>query len=446
MSINKIKSRVKECIDKRKKEIIALGEDIYKNPETGFKEFETSQKVVDKFKDLKLEYVQAGNIPGVKATIDTGKPGPGLAIIGELDSVICSEHPHSNPKTGAVHACGHNVQIAVMTGAAIGLLDSGVIDSLSGKIHLIAVPAEEYIEVGFRKELRDKDIIRYLGGKPEFLVRGLLDDVDLAALLHLNASGTSKMKIQESSNGCIVKMIKYTGKAAHAGGAPHNGINALYAANIGLSAINALRETFRECDYIRVHPIITKGGDIVNVIPSEVYIETFVRGKAVEAIMDANKKVDRALAGGAVAMGAEVLIEDLPGYFPAHYMKELRSMTKNIMLEMVSEEEIDETGHGTGSTDMGDLSMLMPVIHPYIGGATGGGHSASFRITDPDTAYILGSKYLALLAVELMQGEAANAKKIINKYQPYFKSKEEYFKFTDKLFATKKFSYESFEK
>ena len=94
------------------------------------------------------------------------------------------------------------------------------------------------------------------------------------------------------------------------------GINALYAAQIALAAINALRETFRDEDTIRVHPIITHGGSQVNVIPGEVRLETYVRGRSVEAILDANKKVDRAFRAGALALGAKVEIETLPGYMP----------------------------------------------------------------------------------------------------------------------------------
>lgn len=440
-----IKMKVVKSIDHRKGEIIAFGEDIFKNPETGYKELRTSRKVAEMFQKLGLSFVEAGDIPGVKATLDTGKPGPGLAIMGELDSIICREHPASNKETGAVHACGHNIQIADMIGAAIGLLDSGVLEHLSGKIHFIAVPAEEYIEIAFRKELRDKGVIRYLGGKPELLLRGWFDDVHIGSLVHAGSNPDAKMVISSSNNGCVVKKIKYTGKASHAGGAPHKGINALYAANLGMSAINAIRETFRECDYIRVHPIITKGGDIVNVIPSDVQIETFVRGKTIEAIMEANKKVDRAFAGGAISIGAKVEIEDLPGYFPATYMKELRDLSKEIMLEMVDESEIIESGHGTGSTDLGDLSMLMPIIQPYICGSQGGMHSSDYKLVDPETAYVLGSKYLALLAVRLMSDNAKTASELIEKYNPRFTSKEEFMEFADKLFVRKSYSADDIE-
>jgi amidohydrolase len=432
-----MKSKVQECIKKRRNEIINLGDRIFNNPETGFKEFNTSRLVAEKFRELGFECTEFSDIPGVKATLDTGKDGPCVAILGELDSIICTEHPLCNRETGAVHACGHNAQIASLFGAAVGLLESGIAGELTGKIHFMAVPAEEYIEVAYRKELREKGVIRYLGGKPELMSRGWFDDVDMAMMIHTTSGGDKKILIEKSSNGCIVKKIKYIGKASHAGGSPHEGINALYAANIGLAAINAIRETFRESDYIRVHPIITKGGDIVNVIPDDVRMETFVRGISMEGILKANKKVNNALVGGAVAIGAKVEIEDIPGYFPFFPDDNFRELGKKVAKELADESEICELAHSAGSTDMGDLSTVIPVIQPYIGGSVGGLHTADFRITDPDTAYLMGAKFLACTAAELLSGDAAAAKDIIRSFSPMFKSKQEYFDYADKLFSVR---------
>ncbi|MDD3840553.1 MAG: amidohydrolase [Clostridia bacterium] len=429
-----LKLKINKCIDKRRKEIIQIGEEIYNTPETGFKEFQTSQIVKKKFQEIGLKFTPCTDIPGGKATIDTGKEGPRIAILGELDSVVCKEHIHSNKTTGAVHACGHNIQIADMIGAAMGIVDSGIIDELSGKIHFIAAPAEEYIEIAYRKELRDKGTIKYLAGKPEFLHRGLFDDVDIAVMIHANPMD-EKFGIAPTFNGCLIKKIRYLGKASHAGVSPHEGINALYAANLGIAAINYIRETFQEKDYIRVHPIMTKGGSIVNIIPSDVQMETFIRGKTIDAIMKTNKKVNQALIGGAIAMGAMVEIEDIPGYCPLKCDDNLISIARELMKEFAAEEEIKDIGHRTGSTDLGDLSTLMPVIHPYIGGVKGGLHSTDFRIIQEDIVYILGSKLLIAIATELLWNKGEKAKKIINKFTPIFHSKGEYFKYVDNLFC-----------
>jgi metal-dependent amidase/aminoacylase/carboxypeptidase family protein len=147
---------IKKNIELVRDKVIEIGEWIYQNPETGFKEFKTSEYVAGKFKELGLNYTGFGNIPGVKATIDTGREGPAIAILGELDSIISSEHPDAKGTTGAVHACGHNIQVAAMLGAAMGILSSGIIDKLSGKLHFIAVPAEEFIEIEYRRKLRQE--------------------------------------------------------------------------------------------------------------------------------------------------------------------------------------------------------------------------------------------------------------------------------------------------
>ena len=183
--------------------------------------------------------------------------------MGELDSHIVPSHPDCN-SNGCVHACGHNAQIGSMLGAAAGLIASGVLPRLAGGIALIAVPAEEYIEIEYRNGLRKNKQLEFLIGKPEFVRAGAFDDVDMAMLCHTASDLRGKqVGLRGSSNGSVSKFISFTGKAAHAGARPHDGINALNAASLALQAIAMQRETFREDDYIRVHPIITRGGDSV---------------------------------------------------------------------------------------------------------------------------------------------------------------------------------------
>src|SRR5207249_3821053 len=175
--------------------------------------------------------------------------------------------------------------------AARGLLASRALDQLAGRAVFFSVPAEEYGDMEWRVAQARAGKLEFLGGKPELLRLGHFDDVDLAMMIHTTSRAEEgKAGVPASNNGCIVKTVRYIGRAAHAGGAPHMGINALYAAQIGLMSINAVRETFRDEDTIRVHPIITHGGSQVNVIPGEVRIETYVRGRTMEEILDANVK------------------------------------------------------------------------------------------------------------------------------------------------------------
>ena len=313
-----LKERIAAVVESHRDDIVEVGETIMRNPELGFKEFETAALVQRKFDEFELDYRAGLARTGVKARIDTGRPGPTLALIGELDALTVAGHPQENPETHAAHACGHNAQIAGLMGAAAALSDPTILRDLCGSIVLFAVPAEEYVEVEYRHGLVQAGELEFLGGKPELIARGEFDDVDLAMMIHTHSrpDENGMAAVTASNNGCVVKQIRYLGKAAHAGGAPHLGINALYAAHIGLAAINAVRETFRDDDAIRVHPIITRGGDLVNVIPADVTLETYVRGKTTDAIDAAAVKVDRALKAGALALGAEVEIITLPGYLP----------------------------------------------------------------------------------------------------------------------------------
>lgn len=411
-----LKRQICKAIDRRADHIIKIGETIRHHPELGFKEIKTARLVEQTLKELGLSPQTGLALTGVRSVLTGGKDGPTLALLGELDGLVVSDHPLADPETGAAHACGHNAQIAGLLGAVMGLMDSGVLPHLAGRIVAFAVPAEEYGDVAWRVQQAREGKLEFLGGKPELLRLGHFDDVDMAMMIHTSPRSEDKRAgVGISNNGCVVKTIRYLGKASHAGGAPHMGVNALYAANVALTAINALRETFHEEHTIRVHPIITHGGTQVNVIPAEVRLETYVRGKTVEAILDANIKVDRALRAGALALGAQVEIETLPGYLPLFNNLDMAEVFKANAIGLVGEEHYATIGHRTGSTDMGDLSHVMPVLHPYMGGATGMGHGADFQITDPHLAYLGPAKALATTAADLLGDGARVARQILAK-------------------------------
>ena len=422
--------KIIEAVNKHRSLILEAERYIWCNPETGYKEFKTSEYMEERFRSLGYDLKRADGITGFYTCIDTGKEGPELLILAELDSVICPAHKESDPVTGAVHSCGHNAQCAALLGIAAALKEPGMLDGLSGKIRLCAVPAEELLEIEYRSELKKAGKIKYFGGKSEFLYRGYFDGVDLAFMVH---TGTS-YGVRAGSVGCIAKKITYKGKASHAGGAPWNGCNALYAATCGINAANAIRETFREPDYIRVHPIVTHGGDMVNAIPETVKLESYVRGGSFAAIEAANKKVNRAFIGAALSLGANVEIIDIPGYSPLFNDCGMKQITKDAFgLLCPNEEYIFTDVIGTGSTDMGDLSAIMPVVHPYAGGSSGTAHGADYQIADPERACVLNAKWqLAMLNLLLRDG-ASRAKKIVSEFKPQFPSKEAYFAHVDAI-------------
>lgn len=431
-----LKRRICESIDRRKEQIEGIGEKILGNPELGFKEFNTAKLVSNLMDEFGVPHQTGLGITGVKGMLKGARPGPTVALIGELDSLLISDHPKSDPKTGAAHACGHNAQIAGLMGAMMGIVDSKVVQDMAGTVVFFAVPAEEYVEIEYRQSLVKEGKIRFLGGKSELVRLGHFDSIDMAMMIHTHSDPNFKnASVSVSCNGCVAKMIRFIGKAAHAGVAPHKAINALNAAHVALTSINVQREMFQDEDSVRVHPIITKGGDLVNVVPAEVKMETYVRGKTLTAIIDANSKVDRALRAGAMAVGAQVEIETLPGYLPLKNDLELKNIFKMNSEILFGPQEYGEVGHRPGSTDMGDISHLMPVLHPYVAGASGTGHSSEWYISNKEMGYLAPARLLGLMVVDLLCGEGQKAKKILSDYQPEM-SKAEYLNFQEKLFQT----------
>ena len=440
-----IKNAVNRTIDEYSESLIKTSKDIWNNPESGFKEFQTAPKIASWFQELELEYSENIAITGLIATVK-GKAGdgPNIAVIGELDSMVVPGHVNEDPITHAAHACGHNIQLGNMLGVAVGICKSGVLEHLSGTITFMAVPAEEYIELEFRNELREQGKLEFITGKGEFVRLGHFDGVDMAIMTHAastdwDPSGINKdLMISKGSNGLVAKRAEFIGKASHAGGTPWNGINALNAATLALQAIHMQRETFKDEDSIRVHPIITKGGSAVNAVPDSVNIETYVRGKTVDAIIEANAKVDRALRAGALAVGAQVKITNLGEMLPLMQNDNLASIYRSNAEALIGKDNIASRPFGGGSTDMGDISYIMPALHPYVHSATGQNHGVDFVITNYPLAVITAAKAMAGLVVDTLCDGAQKGKEIIKKDKPEL-TIPEYVKLTRGFYSEESF-------
>jgi len=414
------KDLVCKAIDERRQEIYDVGEEIWRNAELGFKEFRTSSLIAKKFESLGLGFEKNIAITGVIGQLGGREDVPTIAVIGEMDALVCYGHPDANPSTGAVHACGHNAQVAGMLGTAIGLADSGIMKELPGNVVFMAVPAEEYVEIEYRLGLRERGEIKFLGGKQEFIRLGRFDNVDLAITDHSKGEMPErKAEVGGSLNGFIGKIVQYRGRESHAGGRPELGVNALNAALLGLMGIHAQRETFKDDDHIRVHPIITKGGEMVNIVPADVRIETYVRGKTLEAIADANLKVNRALKAGGDAVGASVDIEDIPGYLPTEFDPTMNSLFIENLAALIGRENVAlDLTHRTGSSDIGDVSCIVPTTSAHVGGVRGEGHSKDFKIIDHEMEYVVPAKAMAMMVVDLLSDGAAEAKNIMASFKP----------------------------
>lgn len=413
-------------VDKNQGLILATERYIWEHPETGFKEWNTNNYLKDIFNSLGYLLNSPSDIPGFYTDIDTNLPGPKVLILCELDALVCNNHP--NAVNGIAHACGHNAQCAAMVGIAAALKEHSVLEGLSGSIRLMAVPAEEMIEIGYREGLRKEGIIEYFAGKIEFLRRGYMDDVDLAFMLHTSSDTAFDFSCNLGGNGFITKSITFKGKAAHAGSAPDKGINALYAANLGIQAINALRETFVEEDHVRIHPIVTSCNSSVNIIPEEVKLESYIRASKKPVISDINYRVNQALTAAAASIGATVLISDRVGHSPLNNDLNLMKAAKSCMEELVGSERVEfREFWSRGSTDMGDISCIMPAIHGYVSGSSGVPHSDSFVISNPEKACINSAKAQLMLIDKLLKDDARVAKKIKEEFKPTYSSINEYF-------------------
>ena len=433
MNIDEMKRKVAAAVDVSAAEICAFGEEAMEMPEAGYKEYKSSAHMKEALQKLSLrveEYARTG----LKTKIACGKgEGPCVALIGELDAISCFGHPRGNKETGSAHACGHNAQQATAYGALLALIRSGVLEELSGSVALVATPAEESGDMEYRLQLREEGKIQYLGGKQQMVLEGAFDDVDMAMMLHAHPNMPQVgINLDGSSLGFVAKTIEFYGKASH-GSLPFEGINALNAATMGLMGIHANREIFRDEDQVRIHPIITNGGSIVNSVPDYVRIETYVRAANAKAMDEACAVVDRAMKGAAMTIGAEVKITTIPGYLPLQQDLQMgRLMEKNA--EIVWGKGSSHRGvPTTGSTDIGDLSQLIPCIQPTCGGYDGALHSKEFHIINPQIAYVDGAKLLAMTVIDLLANGAEAGKVVMKEFSPVF-AKSAYLKFlNDKM-------------
>lgn len=442
MNINEIKKRCLEEIDKNKDKIIEVGRKIYATPELGYKEVKSTKTASDFLKSLGVEVTENIAITGCMTSLNKHKDGPKIAIMGELDSVMCPEHKDSN-EIGNMHCCGHNIQVAGMLGCAVGIINSGALEFLDGKIDFMAVPAEECIDLEFRKNLQNNNEIKYVGGKQELLNRGYFDDVDMSMMFHaLNFDDNKNCVIKSHTNGFIAKSITFIGKSSHAGISPHLGINAYTMATLATNNINAQRETFKDEDKVRISTIITHGGDVVNVVPSKVTMEAMIRAATVESMMDANEKVNRSINASALALGGKVIIEDSIGFLPLDSDNNMDAIFKKNFIELMGGDDstIIDVIISAGSTDFGDISQLMPCVHPWIGGVSGALHTQDYHMSDEELAYIIPSKAMCLTLIDLLFDDAKLANDIISNFKPNF-TKESYLEFMDNHANTYTFDY-----
>lgn len=421
-----MKNELSKYIDHNRDEIIKIGTEIFENPELGFKEFNTSKIIIDFLEKLNIEVKKEISVTGIKSTL--GKKGLNIGLVCELDAVPTKGHKYASKDLNAAHSCAHSNQVAIMLGVIKALKESKVLEDLGGQVTLIGTPAEEFTDIDYREELIKDGRIKFCSGKQDMISQGVFDNIDLIISCHTMGSTDKRMMdVNSSLNGFIHKDITYLGKAAHAGAAPHLGINALNGAMIGLMAVNAQRETFIDEHNIRVHGIIKEGGQTVNTIPEKVTIEAYVRGGNQQSMIDSNEKVNRAFEAGAYAVGGKCVIKDKIGYMPFKQCSDLSYVIKKNMNDFISDDCIIDGQKSMASGDIGDLASIIPTIQFGFSGFKGRVHGPDFEIEDEEMAYIIPAKIILMSIYDLLKDNAYMGYKIKNNNKPRW-TKEEYLK------------------
>ncbi len=429
-----METKIMECVDRRRQELIDFAKDIYRHPEAGFCEFRTASRVRDFLEGLGLKVETELARTGVSASLPGGD-GPHLTVIGELDGILCPRHPMADKETGIAHACGHHVQLAVMLGAAAALTDPAVRKCLGGSVSFLATPAEEYVDAEKRRWL-EKEGVGFAGtGKGELIRLGAFDRTDIALTTHVHMVPVKEDFYlgNPACNGFSSEMITVEGKAAHAAVAPWDGVNALSIANSAYNMIGLMRETFREEDHVRLHTLVREGGQALNCVPDRIVVESKVRAASLDAIEATREKVTRAFEGAAYAFGGKICRERLQGYLPVRYRPADKALQKAAQcLKGYTCREAVPGDFNNACTDVGDLTHLMPVVNFTYAGFCGGLHGEDFAITDWDKAAIAPAKLMALTVYYLLKDQAAQARWIMADFTPAF-TRDAYVDFVRKI-------------
>lgn len=337
--MNFIKQEAEQLIVRKKEILVNLSKRIHDNPETAFQEFKAANMIAELMEEegFYVERKAAGLPTAIKATYEGNKSGPAIAFLAEYDAL---------PELG--HACGHNLIAASSVGAAIALKE--MIGESSGTILLLGTPAEENG-----------------GGKILMIHKGAFDGIDFSLMMH----PANRSLIGRNSTACSELVMEFTGLAAHSS-KPEDGIDALYP------LIQVFNEVERQCNNyppkVKVNGIITAGGTASNVIVDRSCGKFLIRAEKKEQV----QKIIDELISYASAMAkkcqTEVFFSHDDIYAERYPNPVLEERFKDYMELQGEKMEIADPEEPAGSSDIGNVSSVMPIIHPYV------------SITEPDVA------------------------------------------------------------
>lgn len=372
--------KVIDEIDKSKNKYIDISHSIHDKPELGNKEFFASALLADTLskEGFSIETGVAGHDTAFIAKRKSNKSGPTIAFLAEYDAL-----------PGLGHACGHNIIGTLSTASAIAL--SKVLDEIGGEIRVFGTPAEEGGENG--------------SAKGSFVNHGLLSDVDASLIIHPG----NKNYPTGPSLAVDPLDFEFIGKPAHAAASPHEGINALDAVISLFNGINALRQ--HVTPDVRIHGIITHGGDAPNIIPKYAKARFFIRAATRRTCDEVTEKIKNIAKGAALATGAKLNIIAFQNKIDNILINKTFDELFIKKAALLGLEISTEQNKGFGSTDVGNISHVVPTIHPHvkIGPETLVGHTVDFREAavseEGDYGLIVGAKALAITALSLFTNE-----------------------------------------
>ncbi|WP_164215660.1 M20 family metallopeptidase [Virgibacillus sp. YIM 98842] len=382
--LEEIKKSILNHVEGNKARYIKTSHDIHDHPEIGNEEFFASKLLTDilQAEGFEVEKGVAGHETAFLAKKKGKKEGRTIGFLAEYDAL---------PEIG--HACGHNIIGTTSVAAAVAL--SKEIDEIGGELVVLGTPAEEGGPNG--------------SAKGSFVKAGLVEDLDAAIMLHPGA----ETNLTGPTLAVDPLDFEFFGKPAHASAHPDKGINALDGVIQLFNGINALREHVPSD--VRIHGVITDGGDAPNIVPEYAKARFFIRASSREVLNEVTKKIKGIAEGAGLATGATVKV--------SAFQNEVDNFILNRRFDQIFKEVMEELGEtvntderkALGSTDAGNISQVVPTIHPHIkiGPSDLIGHTVGFREAarseKGDQALILGAKAAALTVLELLTNESVFA-------------------------------------
>jgi len=330
-----LKSHIQDVIDSHAERVIGLAKEIHANPEIGNEEVFASGLLSGYLKEFGFEVTLgvAGHETAFYAVKDSGVEGPTIAFLAEYDAL-----------PGLGHACGHN--IIGTTSVTAGIALSEALADTGGKVVVLGTPAEEGGPNG--------------SAKGSFVRHGFLENVDVALMIH----PSGRTSLTGPTLAVDPLDFHFYGQAAHASGSPEKGINALDSVIQLFNGINALRQ--HVTSDVRIHGIITHGGDAPNIVPDYASARFYIRAESWAKAEAVSTRIRAIAEGAALTTGATVKVE--------RFQNEVQDFVLNEVLDSILHEELEshgevvytERGRGLGSTDAGNISYAVPTAHPHI--------------------------------------------------------------------------------